>query len=137
MSGGWPWPRDESERVNLSPGNPSTQIFTVIHGGAEIDQDRALELLDVVSAWTVAAEPGVTRLVDMWAAPWHRLVVSCVATAAAFGGPVHYMHLPVADDLVARMKARGAAVRHRQARQEVVDDAELWAISHGWPVRYI
>jgi len=55
--------------VNLAPSTTSAQIFTVIHGGAEIDQNLALELLEAVSAWTVVAEPGMPRLVGVWAAP--------------------------------------------------------------------
>jgi hypothetical protein len=47
------------------------------------------------------------------------------------------MYLPVADDLVAGLKARGVAVRYRRARQSVVGDAELRAINQGWPVRHI
>lgn len=121
----------------MSPRTGSAEAFTVIQYGAEIDESLALELLESVSAWTAAAELGVTRLVDVWAAPWSQLAASCVAAAAAAGGPIYIMPLPVADDLVARMKARGVPVRHRQARQSAVDRAELRAISLGWPVRYI
>lgn len=110
--------------------------FTVIHGGAEIDEGLAADLLDAVSDWASTAELGATRLVEVWGPPWKRLLVGCLATAAAAGGPFCAISLPAADDLVARVKAQGVAVRYRQARQSVVDDAELRAISQGWPVRY-
>ena len=64
-------------------------------------------------------------------------MLGCLATAAVAGGPLCVMALPVADDRVADLKARGVAVRYRQARQSVVDEAELRAVSQGWPVRYI
>jgi hypothetical protein len=34
--------------VNLSPRIVSAETFTVIHGGAEIDESRSRELLDLV-----------------------------------------------------------------------------------------
>jgi hypothetical protein len=123
--------------VNLSPRIVSAETFTVIHGGAEIDESRSRELLDRVSDWAASAALGVPRVVEVWAPPWKRLLVGCLATAAAAGGPLCVMSLPVADDLVADLKARGVAVRYRQARQSVVDEAELRAVSQGWPVRYI
>jgi hypothetical protein len=126
--------------VNLSPRIISAETFTVIHGGAEIGESRSRELLDVVSDWAASAASaalGVPRVVEVWGPPWKRLLVGCLATAAAAGGPLCFMSLPVADDLVADLKARGVAVRYRQARQSVVDEAELRAVSQGWPVRYI
>jgi hypothetical protein len=123
--------------VNRSRITSLTQSFTVIHGGGEIDQGLSLELVEAVSAWTAAAEGGVTRLVDVWAAPWNRLAFGCVGTGTAFGGLACTMYLAAADDLVARVKARGVSVRHRQARQSAVDDAEFRALSAGWPLRYI
>lgn len=65
------------------------ETFTVIHGGGEIDDSATHKLLDAVNAWTVAAGLGVTRVVEVWAAPWQQLVNGYLATAAAFGGPVH------------------------------------------------
>jgi hypothetical protein len=123
--------------VSLSPGVVSAETFTVIHGGAEIDESRSRELLDLVSDWAASAALGVPRVVELWGPPWKRLVLSCLATAAAAGGPLCVMPLPVADDLVADLKARGVAVRYRQTRRSVVDEAELRAVSQGWPVRYI
>jgi hypothetical protein len=122
--------------VNLSPRPALAEKFTVIHGGAEIDENLAADLVDAVSEWAAAAELRVTRVVEVWGPPWKRLLGGCLATAAAAGGPLFVISLPVADDLVAGVKARGVAVRYRQARQSVVDDAELRAISLGWPVRY-
>jgi hypothetical protein len=123
--------------VNLSPRIVSAETFTVIHGGADIDESRSRELLDLVSDWAASAAPGVPRVVEVWGPPWKRLLVGCLATGAAAGGPLCFMPLPVADDLVAELKARGVAVRYRQARPSVVDEAELRAVSQGWPVRYI
>lgn len=123
--------------MNLSPRIVSAETFTVIHGGAEIDESRSRELLDLVSDWAASAALGVPRVVEVWGPPWKRLLIGCLATAAAAGGSLCVMSLPVADDLVADLKARGVAVRHRQARQSVVDEAELRAVSQGWPVRYI
>lgn len=123
--------------MNLAPRAALAERFTVIHGGAEIDETLAADLLDAVSDWANAAELGVTRVVEVWGPSWKRLLAGCLATAAAAGGPLCVMSLPAADDLVAGLKARGVAVRYRQARQSVVDDAELRAISQGWPVRHI
>jgi hypothetical protein len=124
--------------MNLAPHPPAlAEKFTVIHGGAEIDESLTADLIDAVSDWAVAAECGVTRVVEVWGPPWKRLLAGCLATAAAAGGPLYVISLPAADDLVARVKAQGVAVRYRQARQSVVDDAELRAISQGWPVRHI
>jgi hypothetical protein len=78
----------------------------------------------------------VTRVVEVWGPPWRRLLGNCAAIAAGTGAPLCIVLLPAADDLVAGLKARGVAVRCRQARQSVVDAAELRAISQGWPVRY-
>jgi hypothetical protein len=113
------------------------ETFTVIHGGAEIDGRLAGDILDAVSDWAPPAESGVTPVVEVWGPLWSRLLAGCWATAAAAGGPLYGLSLPVADDLVAGLRARGVAVRYRQARQSVVDDAELRAISQGWPVRHI
>jgi hypothetical protein len=110
--------------------------FTVIHGGAEIGESLAADLLESVSDWAAAAERGVTRVAEVWGPPWQGLLAGCLITAAAGGGPLCIVTLPAADGLVAGVKARGVAVRYRQARQSVVDDAELRAISQGWPVRY-
>ncbi|HEX4087127.1 MAG TPA: hypothetical protein VHZ33_00350 [Trebonia sp.] len=110
--------------------------FTVIHGGAEIGEGLAADLLDSVSEWAASAAPGAARVVEVWGPPWKRWLAGCLITAAAGGGPFYVMSIPAADDLVAGVKARGVAVRYRQARQSVVDDAELRAISLGWPVRY-
>jgi hypothetical protein len=123
--------------VNRSPRTVSAETFTVIHGGAEIDERLAGELLDAVSDWAAAAGLGAARVVEVWGPPWRRLVAGCLATAAAAGGPLSVMSLPAADDLVAGLRALGIAVRFRQARQSVADDAELRAVSQGWPVRYI
>lgn len=122
--------------MNLSPRIVSAETFTVIHGGAEIDESRSRELLDLVSDWAASAALGVPRVVEVWGPPW-KWLPGCLATAAAAGGSLCVMSLPAADDLVADLKARGVAVRHRQARQSVVDEAELRAVSQGWPVRYI
>ncbi len=121
----------------LSPRAVAAETFTVIHGGAEIDDCLAVELLGAVSDWAAAAEPGVTRVVEVWGPPWRRLLGNCAAIAAGTGGPLCIVSLPAADDLVAGLQARGVTVRYRQARQSVVDDAELRAISQGWPVRYL
>jgi hypothetical protein len=130
-------PRRPSGLVNLSPRTVSAETFTVIHVGAEIDEGLVGGLLDAVSDWAAAAELGVTRVVEVWGPPWARLLAGCLATAAAAGGPLCVTSLPVADDLAAGLQARGVAVRYRQARQSVVDDAELRAICQGWPVRHI
>jgi hypothetical protein len=122
--------------VNLAPRPALAERFTVIHGGAEIDESMAADLLDSVSNWATAAQLGATRVVEVWGPPWKRLLAGCLITAAAGGGPFYVMSIPAADDLVAGVKARGVAVRYRQARQSVVDDAELRATSQGWPVRY-
>jgi hypothetical protein len=113
------------------------ETFTVIHGGAEIEERRAAELFDAVRDWATAAELGVTRVVEVWGPPWRRLLGGFLATAAAAGGPLFILTCPVAEDLVAGWRARGVAVQYRQARQSVVDDAELRAVSQGWPVRYL
>jgi hypothetical protein len=123
--------------VNLAPRTVSAETFTVIHGGAEIDERMVGELLDAASGWAAAAGLGVTRVVGVWGPPWRRLLANCAAIAAGGGGPLCVLPLPGADDLVAGVKARGVAVQYRQARQSVVDHAELRAISQGWPVRYI
>ena len=123
--------------MNLASRTVSAETFTVIHGGAEIDESVARELLDAVSDWAAAAGPGVTRVVAVWGPPWARLLAGFLATAAAAGGAAFVMPLPAADNLVAGLKARGVAVRFRQARQSLVDGAELRAVSQGWPVRYI
>jgi hypothetical protein len=130
-------PRRANGLLNLSPRTVSAETFTVIHGGAEIDESLADGLLDTVSDWAAAAEVGVTRVVEVWGPPWARLLAGCLATAAAGGGPLCVMSLPVADDLAAGLKARGVPVRYRQARQSAVVDAELRAICQGWPVRHI
>jgi hypothetical protein len=120
----------------LAPRPALAEKFTVIHGGAEIDESLAADLLQAVSDWVAAAELGVTRVVEVWGPPWRRLLTGCLITAAAGGGPLCVLSLPAADGLVAAVKARGVAVRYRQARQSVVDDAELRAISQSWPIRY-
>jgi hypothetical protein len=132
-----PRPQDASGLLNLSPRTVPAETFTVIHGGAEIDVRLAGEILDAISDWATAAESGVTPVVEVWGPLWRRLLAGCWATAAAAGGPLYGLSLPAADDLVAGLKARGVAVRYRQARQSVVDDAELRAISQGWPVRHM
>jgi hypothetical protein len=73
----------------------------------------------------------------VWGPPWKLLLAGCFAIAAAAGGPFCVISLPDVDDLVAGVRARGIAVKYRQARQSVVDDAELRAICQGWPVRHI
>jgi hypothetical protein len=123
--------------VNLAPRTVPAETFTVIHGGAEIDEGLARELLEAVSDWAAVAGPGVTRVVEVWGPPWVPLLTGCLATAAAAGGSLLVMSIPAADSLVSGLRARGVAVRFRQARQSVVDGAELRAVSHGWPVRYI
>lgn len=123
--------------MKLSSRIVSAETFTVIHCGAEIDERRSRELLDLVSDWAASATLGAPRVVELWGPPWKRLLLGCLATAAAAGGPLCFMALPVADDLVADLEARGVAVRYRQARQSVVEEAELRAVSQGWPVRYI
>lgn len=115
----------------------SAETFTVIHGGAAIDAGLTAELLGAVSDWAAAAGLDVTRVAEVWGPPWKRLLAGCLATAAAGGGPWCVVSLPVADELVADLKARGVAVRYRQARQSAVDEAELRAVSRGWPVRYV
>jgi hypothetical protein len=133
----WATPQHADGDVSLALKADSTQTFTVIHSGGEIDRDLALELVESVAAWTATAEPGTTRRVDLWAPAWHRRVVSLMATATAFGAPTCDMHLFAADDLGERMKARGVIVRLRKARQSVLDDAEFRAICQGLRVRYI
>jgi hypothetical protein len=123
--------------LSVPPRTVWAETFTVIHGGAEIDVRLVGELLDSVRDWATAAEVGVTPAVEVWGPLWRRLLAGCLTTAAAGGGPLWVMSLPAADDLVAGFKAQGVAVRYRQARQSVVDDAELRAISRGWPVRHI
>ena len=68
--------------MNLSPRIVSAETFTVIHGGADIDESRSRELLDLVSDW---AALGVPRVVEVWGPPWKRLLVGCLATGAAAG----------------------------------------------------
>jgi len=139
MSAGPARPRTRyaSGFIKLSPRPGRDETFTVIHGGAEIDQRRADELLNAVGDWAAAGERGTARVVEVWGPPWRQLLAGCLATAAAAGGPLQVMSLPGADDLVAGLKSRGVAVRYRQARQSAVADAELRAISHGWPVSYL
>jgi hypothetical protein len=132
-----PRPQGASGLLNRSPRTALAETFTVIHGGAEISASLAGEIIGAVSDWVTAAEPGVTPVVEVWGPLWRRLLAGCWATAAAAGGPLYGLSLPAADDLVAGLKARGVAVRYRQVRQSVVDDAELRAISQGWPVRHI
>jgi hypothetical protein len=132
-----PRPPAASGLLNLPPRTVEAETFTVIHGGAEIDVRLTGEILDAVSDWATTAEAGVTPAVEVWGPLWRRLLAGCLTTAAAGGGPLCIMSLPAADDLVAGLKARGVAVRYRQARQSVVDDAELRAMSQGWPVRHI
>ena len=123
--------------MNLAPRTVPAEAFTVIHGGAEIDEHLAGELLEAASDWAAAAERGVTRVVEVWGPPWRRLLGNCAAIAAGGGGPLCVLPLPAADDVIAGLKARGVAVRYRQARQSAVNDAELRAICQGWPVRYL
>ena len=124
--------------MNLAPRPPAlTEKFTVIHGGAEIDESLAADLLDSVGDWAIAAELGVARVVEVWGPPWKLLLAGCLAIAAAAGGPFCVISLADVNDLVAGVRARGIAVKYRQARQSVVDDAELRAICQGWPVRHI
>ena len=123
--------------MNLAPRTVPAEAFTVIHGGAEIDERTVGELLDAASAWAAEAGRGVTRVVQVWGPPWRRLTGSCAAIAAGSGGPLCVLPLPTADDVVAGLRARGVAVRYRQARQSAVNDAELRAICRGWPVRYL
>ena len=132
-----PRPPAASGLLNPSPRTVLAETFTVIHGGAEIDARLAGEILDAVSDWAMAAEAGGAPVVEVWGPLWRRLLAGCLTTAAAGGGPLCIVSLPAADDLVAGLKARGVAVRYRQTRQSVVDDAELRAISQGWPVRYL
>jgi hypothetical protein len=132
-----PRPPGASGLLNPSPRTVVAETFTVIHGGGEISASLAGEILGAVSDWASAAESGATPVVDVWGPLWSRLLAGCWATAAAAGGPLYGLSLPVADDLVAGLKARGVAVRYRRARQSVVDDAELRAISQGWPVRHV
>jgi hypothetical protein len=132
-----PRPRTASGFVKPSPRTVLVETFTVIHGGAAIDDRLAGELLGAVSDWAAAAEPGVTRVVEVWGPPWRRLLGNCAAIAAGSGAPLVIPPLPAADDLVAGLQARGVAVRYRQAGQSVMNEAELRAISQGWPVRYL
>lgn len=113
------------------------EMFTVIHCGARIDEDATRELVDLAGSWSHAAGPGVTRLIEVWASPWSWLLPSCLAMSGSAGGTMWPAPLPVADDLVAGIRATGVTVRHRRARQSLVDQAELWAMSQGWPVRYV
>jgi hypothetical protein len=130
-----PRPREASALLSRSPRTVLAETFTVIHGGAEIDVRLAGQILDAASDWAAAAEAGVAPAVEVWGPLWRRLLAGCLATAAAGGGPLCIVSLPAADDLVAGLKTRGVAVRYRQARQSVVDDAELRAMSQRWPVR--
>jgi hypothetical protein len=123
--------------MDLARRTVSAETFTVIHGGAEIEEGLVGELLAAVSDWTTAGGLGVTRGVEVWGPPWNRLLAGCLTTAAAAGGPLFVISVPAAEDVVAGLKALGVPVRYRQARQAAVDDAELRAISQGWPVRYI
>jgi hypothetical protein len=124
--------------MSVQPARPAVAVktFTVIHGGGEVDESRAAEILAAASEWA-GAEPGVAGAVEVWGPVWRRLLAGCLATAAAGGGSLYVTPLPAADDLVAGLKSRGVTVRYRQVRQSVADDAELRAISQGWPVRYI
>ena len=137
MSDTRPRLRDARARASRSRGAVSTRTFTVIHAGAEITQEVALELVEEVSVWAFEEDPGLLSPVDVWAAPWSRMSASCVATVVAFGGPLSAAFLPRTDDLVAQIEAIGINVRHRRARPEKVIGAELRAVSLGWPVRYI
>jgi hypothetical protein len=83
---------------------------------------------------TVSAE---TFTVIHGGAEIEKSLAGCLTTAAAAGGPLIVISVAVAEDLVAGLKALGVPVRYRQARQSTVADAELRAISQGWPVRYI
>jgi hypothetical protein len=132
-----PRPRHASGFVKLSPRRVLAETFTVIHGGAEIDDSLAGELLSAISDWAAAAGFGVARVAEVWGPPWRRLLVNCASIAAGSGAPLVILPLPAADDLVAGLKARGVAVRYRQVRQSVLNEAELRAISQGWPVRYL
>jgi hypothetical protein len=125
--------------MSVRPARPravSVKTFTLIHGGGEIDDSRAAEILDAASEWA-GAEPDAAGAVEVWGPVWGRLLAGCLATAAAGGGPLCVTPLPAADDLVAGLKALGVPVRYRQVRQSAVADAELRAISQGWPVRYL
>ncbi len=132
-----PRPRYASGFAKLSPRTGLAETFTVIHGGAEIDDSAAGELLGAVSDWAAAAGLGVTRVVEVWGPPWRRLLGNCAAIAAGSGAPLVIPPLPAAAGLVAGLQARGVAVRYRQARQSVLNEAELRAVSQGWPVRYL
>jgi hypothetical protein len=132
-----PRPRHASGFGKPSPRTVLAETFTVIHGGAEIDDRLAGELLSAASDWAAAAALGVTRVVEVWGPPGPRLLGNCAAIAAGSGGPLVILPLPAADDLVAGLKARGVAVRYRQARPSVLNEAELRAVSQGWPVRYL
>jgi hypothetical protein len=114
-----------------------TQIFTVIHVGGQIDEEPAVELINEVSAWAMGAGPGSARVVEVWDAPWNWLVNGHLISAGAMGAPVLAALKPVADVLVNMMKQRGLTVRHRHGRRSAVVEAELRAMSRGWPVRYI
>ncbi len=111
--------------------------FTVIHGGARIDAGTSRALVEAAHSWSLAAERGVTRVVEVWASPWSWFLPSCQAVSVAAGGPIWTVSVPVADDLVADLRAIGVRVRHRRARQSQVDQAELRAVCQGWPVRYL
>jgi len=130
-------PRDGRGSGSRSRRTLIVETFTVVHSGAEIDQRLAGELIDAVSDWATAAGLGVTRVVEVWGPPWRRLLACCLATAAVTGGSPCIPSLPAADGLVAGLQARGLAVRYRQARQSLMNEAELRAISQGWPVRYL
>ena len=132
-----PRPRHASGFPKLPPPTVLVETFTVIHGGADIDASLVGELFSAVSDWAAAAELGEPRVVEVWGPPWRRLLDNCAAIAAGSGGPVVILPLPAADDLVASLRARGVTVQYRQARQSVTNEAELRAISQGWPVRYL
>jgi len=52
-------PHHASGLVTLSLRTASAETFTVIHGGAEIDESLAGELLYAASDWAATAEIGV------------------------------------------------------------------------------
>jgi hypothetical protein len=120
--------------MTSQPTTASCETLTIIHGGAEIAEHRASELLETVTAWCDAAV-GSRRVVEVWAAPWQGAVGSWLATAAVFGAPTYC--LANVDDLVAAMNAQGVAVRYRHARKSRVEDAEVRATCNAWPVHYL
>lgn len=138
LCGSSPWrsPVHADCRMTPQPITASRETLTVIHGGAEIAELRASELLEAATNWYYAAI-GPIRVVEVWAAPWQRVVASWLATAAAFGAPVYGICLAGGEDLVAALNARGVRARYRQARKSVVEDAELRATCNGWPVHYV